>query len=107
MHSRNLMILGAAAWLLAGNAAFAEETGMPTNNDGQKQISSEAADDSDHALVESGTTVNRVRNGGPVEHRRNDRGNMKAGGNGASSRSSGKGGKSGNDSGGGGDGPID
>ncbi|GAB2179537.1 hypothetical protein [Dongia sp. agr-C8] len=108
MHSKWLLTLGTATWLILANTAFAEEFNTGGSDAVDTKTTSEAADGAADATDGGGFST---RGGGNVEHRRNDHsgpsGRASSSYGGDSGRGPSGGGESGGENGGSDGGDVD
>jgi hypothetical protein len=108
MHSRFLLALGAAGWLIAGTAAFADEVSTTSNPSeaSQTMTTTGPANTLEGSMAGNGDAIQRPNSGNSVEWRRADHSGSQRtfGGSVGSKSGGGEGGEGGGEGGDGGDG---
>jgi len=107
MRTPLITAICAAAWLIGGNPAIADEAGSAKTNAPQTNATSSATETPDDSIFEPGPSPQRLRGGGNVEWRRNDHPNAGQNNGGGRANNRGGSGGGGSDSGGGGGGSSD
>jgi hypothetical protein len=106
MRTPLILAFSTAAWLIGGNAAFADAAGGSKTDAPQENATSSTNDATGESMFTPGPSPQKIRGGGNVEWRRNDHPNARQN-RGGSANGNTSGGGSSSDGGGGGGGGSD